>query len=127
MVKLDNLDPHTGFDGQLKEHTGPVVLVITYHVPPPATDAFVALWRADASFMKTCAGFVCARLQRGTGSSDLLLSIALWESTEAMAAALTGARSDPVIQARAAVLPDGVTAYPHIFHRAAFDEVWSGP
>jgi heme-degrading monooxygenase HmoA len=126
MIKLDNLDPHTAFDAQIGKHAGPVVLAITYHVPAGAFDAFIALWRADAAFMRTCAGFVTARLQRGTAGSELLLSLALWDSTEALADALGAARSDAAIQARAASLPEGITAYPHIFHRAAFDEVWSG-
>lgn len=65
--------------------------------------------------MKAQPGFVSLRMHQGTAGSQLLLNVAVWESTEALAAAL----SNPEFQRVAAEFPDDVVSYPHIFEEIA--------
>ncbi|QLJ06535.1 hypothetical protein HZZ00_28230 [Streptomyces sp. NEAU-sy36] len=50
-------------------------------------------------------------MHRGTAGSRLLMNIAVWESTEALATAL----GSPEVQRMAADFPDDIVSYPHIF------------
>lgn len=115
MAKLQSLDPHTPMFAQFKEKTGPIVLANTFFVPKERTDAFLALFRKQAEFMKAQPGFVSLRMHQGTAGSQLLLNVAVWETTEALAAAL----SNPEFQRVAAEFPDDVVSYPHIFEEIA--------
>ncbi|WP_257585425.1 MULTISPECIES: antibiotic biosynthesis monooxygenase family protein [unclassified Streptomyces] len=56
-------------------------------------------------------GFITLRMHRGTAGSRLLMNIAVWESTEALATAL----GSPEVQRMAADFPDDIVSYPHIF------------
>ncbi|MGN5633167.1 antibiotic biosynthesis monooxygenase family protein [Streptomyces sp. AC154] len=113
MTELRSLDPSTPLFAQFKEATGPIVLVNTFVVPEGGTEAFLDRFRRQAEFMRTQPGFVSLRMHKGTAGSRLLMNIAVWESTEALA----GAFGDPEFQRMAAEFPDGVVSYPHIFER----------
>ena len=115
MAKLQSLDPHTPMFAQFKEETGQIVLANTFVVPRERTAEFLALFRKQAEFMKAQPGFVSLRMHQGTAGSQLLLNVAVWESTEALAAAL----SNPEFQRVAAEFPDDVVSYPHIFEEIA--------
>lgn len=58
MTKLQSLDPKTPMFAQFKEETGPVVLANTFVVPKERTEAFLALFRRQAEFMKAQPGCV---------------------------------------------------------------------
>ncbi|MZD07901.1 antibiotic biosynthesis monooxygenase [Streptomyces sp. SID5785] len=113
MATLQSLDPQTPMFAQFKEATGPIVLANTFYVPQESTESFLALFRRQAAFMKTQPGFVSLRMHQGTGNSRLLMNVAVWESTEALATAF----GTPQFQALAAEFPDGVVSYPHIFEQ----------
>lgn len=59
MAKLQSLDPHTPLFAQFEEMTGPIVLASTFVVPKERTEAFLALFRRQAEFMKAQPGSVC--------------------------------------------------------------------
>ncbi|MEL5960433.1 antibiotic biosynthesis monooxygenase family protein [Streptomyces sp. CLV115] len=113
MAKLQSLDPSTPMFAQFKERTGPVVLANTFVVPKERTEAFLALFHRQAEFMRAQPGFVSLRMHKGTADSRLLMNIAVWESTEALAAAF----GSPEFQGVAAEFPDDVVSYPHIFEQ----------
>ncbi|MFD5462835.1 antibiotic biosynthesis monooxygenase family protein [Kitasatospora sp. NPDC127059] len=113
MAKLQSLDPHAPIFAQFKEKTGLVVLANTFVVPKERVEAFLALFRRQAEFMKAQPGFVSLRMHRGTADSRLLMNVAVWESTEALATAF----GSPEFQRLAAESPDEIVSYPHIFEQ----------
>ncbi|WP_326599898.1 antibiotic biosynthesis monooxygenase family protein [Streptomyces sp. NBC_01803] len=119
MPQVAHLDPSTPMPAQLQEKTGPIVLVNTFFVPREAMDEFLELWGADARVMKSQPGFISTQMHRGTAGSQLLVNIAVWESTEALAKA----HSSPEFRAASSKLPDGVIAHPHVFEKIAVEGV----
>ncbi|MEV3860871.1 antibiotic biosynthesis monooxygenase family protein [Streptomyces sp. NPDC050095] len=113
MADLQSLDPNTPMFAQFKEETGPVVLANTFVVPKARTESFLALFRRQAEFMRVQPGFVSLQLHQGTAGSELLMNVAVWESTEALAAAF----GNPEFQRVAAEFGDDIVSYPHIFER----------
>ncbi|MFF2507678.1 antibiotic biosynthesis monooxygenase family protein [Streptomyces sp. NPDC058067] len=113
MAKLQSLDPITPLFAQFQERTGPIVLANTFFVPKERTEAFLALFRRQAEFMKAQPGFVSLQMHQGTADSQLLMNVAVWESTEALATAF----GNPEFQRMAAESPDDVVSYPHIFEQ----------
>ena len=87
MAQLKSLDPSTPMFAQFTEKTGPIVLANTFLVPQERAEAFLPLFRRQAEFMKAQPGFVSLRMHKGTAGSRLLMNVAVWESTEALAAA----------------------------------------
>lgn len=118
-MDLRDLDPSSPFLAQLKEDTGPVVLVNSFVVPDGAMEEVLACWQADAGYLKGCPGFISAQLHRGTGGSRLLVNVAVWESTAALAQAF----ADPDFQTKAHQYPDGLVSYPHVLERVAVEGV----
>lgn len=113
VIELKGLDPSTSFESQLKEETGTVVLVNMFLVPEGAEEQAMTKWKEDAEWMKAQPGYISAQLHQGTGDSRLMVNIATWESSEALATAF----SDPEFQAKHDGWPDGTVIYPHIFER----------
>ncbi|MGI5325308.1 antibiotic biosynthesis monooxygenase family protein [Actinomadura nitritigenes] len=113
MAKLQSLDPATPMFAQFKEETGPIVLANTFLVPKERTEAFLNLFQRQAEFMKAQPGFVSLRMHKGTADSRLLMNVAAWESTEALATAF----GNPQFQRMAAEFPDDIVSYPHIFEQ----------
>ncbi|MFI6948748.1 antibiotic biosynthesis monooxygenase family protein [Streptomyces sp. NPDC050422] len=113
MAELQSLDPSTSMFAQLNEETGPITLANTFFVPKERTEAFLALFRRQAEFMKAQPGFVSLQMHKGTADSRLLMNVAVWESTEALAKAF----GNPEFQRMAAEFPDDIVSYPHIFER----------
>ncbi|MET9244847.1 antibiotic biosynthesis monooxygenase family protein [Nonomuraea sp. NPDC003709] len=111
MAELRSLDPNTPMFAQFKAETGPIVLANTFVVPKGEAEAFLDLFRRQAEFMKAQPGFVSLQMHRGTAGSRLLMNVAVWESTEALATAL----GSPEFQRMAAEFPDDIVSYPHIF------------
>jgi len=63
--------------------------------------------------MKAQPGFVSLQMHQGTAGSRLLMNIAVWESTQALATAL----GSPEFQRMAADFADDIVSYPHIFQQ----------
>jgi quinol monooxygenase YgiN len=116
---IDDMDPSTPLFSQFQEKTGPITLINTIIVPREMMEKFLTVFREDASFMKASPGLISTQLHRGTADSQLLVNVAVWESTEALFAAY----SQPEFQAAAGKYPDGITAYPHIFEKIAVEGV----
>ena len=113
MATLQSLDPQTPLFAQFKERTGPIVLANTFVVPKERTEAFLALFRKQAEFMKAQPGFVSLQMHQGTAGSQVLMNVAVWECTEALATAF----GKPEFQRMAAESPDDIVSYPHIFQQ----------
>lgn len=111
MAELRNLDPGTPLFAQFRQETGPVVLTNTFVVPEERTEEFLTLFRRQAAFMKAQPGFVSLRMHRGTAGSRLLMNVAVWESSGALAAAF----GRPEFQRLAAESPADVVSYPHLY------------
>jgi quinol monooxygenase YgiN len=114
-MNIASLDPSTAFPVQLQQETGPITLVNVFVVPLESQDKFLDAWREDAEFMTGRPGCVSTQMHRGTAGSQLLVNVAVWESTQSLFAAF----STPEFQAAAARYPDGITAYPHILEKIA--------
>jgi heme-degrading monooxygenase HmoA len=115
MATLHSLDPNAPMFAQFKEKTGPIVLTNIFVVPKERTQSFLSLFRRQAEFMKAQPGFVSLQMHKGTAGSQLLMNVAAWDSTEALATAF----SDPEFQRLASEFPDDIVSYPHIFEEVA--------
>ena len=113
MAKLHSLDPHTPMFAQFKDKTGPIVLANTFIVPKEKAESFLALFRRQAEFMKAQPGFISLQMHKGTAGSQLLMNVAVWASTQALATAF----GNPEFQRLAAESPDDIISYPHIFEQ----------
>jgi quinol monooxygenase YgiN len=114
-MKIDELDPATPFLSQLQGTAGPVTLINTFIVPPERAADFLDAWRADAAYMKSSPGCISAQMHRGTEGSQVMVNVAVWESTEALFAAFR----TPEFQAAAARYPAEIVAYPHVLQKVA--------
>lgn len=119
MIRLEELDSSTPFLSQLQEVTGPVTFVNVFTAPEGEVDAVMAAWEVDASLMKAKPGFISAQLHRGTGTSRVLVNIAVWETTESLAAAFTS----PEFQDTLSRYPDGTVASPHVVQKVGIPGV----
>jgi quinol monooxygenase YgiN len=118
-MEIGDLDPTTPLSSQFQEKTGPITLINTIIVPRERMEEFLIAFREDAAFMKASPGLISTQLHRGTADSQLLVNVAVWESTAALFAAYT----QPEFQESTSKYPDGITAYPHIFERIAVEGV----
>jgi quinol monooxygenase YgiN len=115
-VRHRHLHPHPGPGHQLPRTllvSAGRVLGNTFVVPKERTESFLALFRRQAEFMKAQPGFVSLKMHMGTADSQLLMNVAVWESTEALATAF----GSPPFQRMAAEFPDDIVSYPHIFEQ----------
>jgi quinol monooxygenase YgiN len=119
MARAVDLDPATPMRAQFQQETGPVVLMNTFFVPRERTEEFLELWQADASFMKAQPGCISIQLCQGTAGSRLLVNLAVWESSGALATA----HADPAFRALSAKLPADIVAHPHLFTKVAVEGV----
>lgn len=113
MATLQTLDPQTPMFAQLTTKEGPIVLANTFVVPKEQAQSFLSLFRRQADFMRAQPGCVSLQLHRGTAGSRLMMNVAVWESTEALATAL----GRPEFQRLAAESPDDIVSYPHVFEQ----------
>jgi len=118
-MKIDDLDPSTPLMSQLHEQDSPITLINTIIVPREMMDEFLTVYQQDAAFMKASPGFISTQLHRGTADSQVLVNVAVWESTAALAAAYL----NPEFQAAASKYPDGIVAYPHVFKKIPVEGV----
>ncbi len=114
-VTLAEMDPRVSFAEQLRQETGPVVLVNTFTVAPEEAERFLAVWAEDAAFMKRQPGFIATQLHRGIAGSGTFVNVAVWESAQALRAAFVS----PEFRAHAARYPDSAVATPHLFEKVA--------
>lgn len=109
------MDEHTTYMQQLRQDTGPVVLMNEFNVAPDDVERFLEVWADDAAYMKQQPGFISTQLHRGTAGSCTFMNVAVWESSRALGAAF----ASPEFQARAARYPDSAVAAPHVFEKVA--------
>ena len=114
-VTLAEMDPRVSFAEQLRQETGPVVLVNTFTVAPEEAERFLAVWAEDAAYMKRQPGFISTQLHRGIAGSGTFVNVAVWESAQALRAAFFS----PEFQAHVAHYPESAVATPHIFQKMA--------
>ncbi|KAK8150440.1 hypothetical protein G3M48_001912 [Beauveria asiatica] len=118
---LRDIDPQTPFLQQLQEkkESGPITLVNTFVVPNGEMLNAIELWRKEASIMKATPGFISTQLHRGTGSSNILVNVAIWESAKALREGF----ENKDFQAALLRYPPGTLAYPHVLQRVAVDNI----
>jgi quinol monooxygenase YgiN len=109
------MDERTTFMQQLREDTGPIVLINEFNVAPEDLERFLEVWADDAAFMKAQPGFISTQLHRGTAGSCAFVNVAVWESSKALGKAF----GSPEFQQRAARYPDTAVAAPHVFEKVA--------
>jgi quinol monooxygenase YgiN len=114
-VRLREMDERTTFMQQLREDTGPIVLINQFNVAPDDVERFLEVWADDAAFMKQQSGFISTQLHRGTAGSCTFINVAVWESSIALGKAF----GSPEFQQRAAHYPDSAVAAPHVFEKVA--------
>jgi heme-degrading monooxygenase HmoA len=119
LVQFRELDDRIPFARQLGESESPVVFFNTFHVAPEEVDAFLDAWRVDGEFMQRQPGYVSTQLHRGIGGSTTFINVAVWESVDAMRAAVTS----PEFQNSLANYPPSSVASPHIFTKLAVDGI----
>lgn len=118
-MKIESLDPAVPLMAQFQHDAAPITLVNVFVVPTDLTEQFLTVWREDAAFMKSSPGCIGTQLHQGTAGSQLMVNVAVWEST----AALHRAFSQPEFQASAAKYPDRIVAYPAILQKIAVEGI----
>ncbi len=114
-MRVREMDEHVTYLQQLQEDDGQVVLINEFSVPCEKTDPFLEAWAEDAAFMKGQPGFVSTQLHRGTGGSSTFVTVAVWESAQALGQAFRS----PEFQQHAACYPEDTVAAPHVFKKVA--------
>lgn len=109
----------TPFLQQLQHDAAPIVMINTFVVPEGKMDDMIALWRKDSLIMKSQPGFISAQLYGGVSNSNILINIAVWESTASLR---NGFMTEP-FQETLKEYPEGSIAYPHILQKIAVDNV----
>ena len=122
MINLADLDESTPYLGQLSQTAGPVTIINTFVAPEGKTDEALAAWKDDSEYMKSKPGFISAQLFRGVGGSRVFTNVAVWESTERLLAAF----ATPEFARHMEGYPDGTTAYPHLYQKAAVEGICEG-
>jgi heme-degrading monooxygenase HmoA len=115
VVAFRELDERVPFAQQLGENGGPIVFFNTFHVEPDEVDAFLEAWRVDGEYMEKQPGYVSTQLHRGSAGSTTFINVAVWDSVEAMRAAV----SNPELRASLSNYPASAVASPHIFRKVA--------
>jgi heme-degrading monooxygenase HmoA len=119
VVEFRELDDRVPFARQLGESQSPIVFFNTFHVAPDEVDAFLEAWRVDGEFMQKQPGYVSTQLHRGIAGSTTFINMAVWESVEAMRAAVTS----PEFRNSMANYPPSAVASPHIFTKVAVEGI----
>lgn len=119
MVMIQALDPSFPIQRQLAIKAAPVVLVNLFTVDAADEQALLAAWKDDAHFMKRQPGFISTQLHRALGDSPTYFNYAVWESTDAFAAAF----AHPEFAAKRATYPASAVATPHLFQKVAIADV----
>lgn len=120
MLKITDINPKVSVRAQLHgAEPGPVVVINMFTVPPEDLTGFLEAWASTAAYFKRQPGFVSTQLHRGLADSGVFLSDALWESLEKFRTAF----ANPEAQQMLAHFPDGVTAWPHLFHKVAVPDI----
>ena len=109
------VDQQVDFSDQLALSLGPVVLINRFSVAPEDVNQLLRCYEEDSQFMKRQPGFISAQFHRGIGGSTTFVNVAVWESTEALRAAVLS----PEFQALRANFPATTTAAPHVFTKIA--------
>jgi len=115
MSLIRPMDPAFPIDRQIAIDAAPVVVVNVFTLDKADEQAFLAVWKDDAAFMKQQPGFISTQLHRAIGDSPTYLNYAVWESTAAFRAAFT----HPAFQARLPAYPASAVASPHLFQTVA--------
>jgi heme-degrading monooxygenase HmoA len=115
LVEFRELDERVPFARQLGERHEPIVFFNTFHVAPEEVDAFLDAWKVDGEFMQKQPGFVSTQLHRGIAGSTTFINVAVWESVDAMRAAVASEE----FQSSLANYPPSSVASPHIFTKVA--------
>jgi heme-degrading monooxygenase HmoA len=114
--EFEAVDPKVSFETQLQQDdSGTVVLINTLVVPEGQMDKTLESWAVDAAYMKSCDGCISTQLHRGTGGSNTLVNIAVWESTSSLLKAFMSAE----FQEKAGAYPDGLLARPFLAEKVA--------
>lgn len=116
---LQELDQTKPFLQQLQHEKSPVVLINTFIVPSGKMNEVLAVWHKDSLIMKSQPGFISAQLHRGIDNSNILINVAVWEST----AALRGGFMTTEFQETIQQYPEGTKSYPHILQKIAVQDV----
>jgi heme-degrading monooxygenase HmoA len=109
------LDEHVTFFEQMRQESGPVVLINTFTVAPEDAERLLEVWTDDATFMKQQPGFISTQMHRGIAGSTAFVNVAVWESAQALREAF----SSPEFQARIAQYPESTVTRPHLFQKIA--------
>jgi heme-degrading monooxygenase HmoA len=119
MMEHLTVDPRAAFPDQLSIDAGPIVLINHLRVDAGDEDQLLRCYEADSCFMKAQPGFISAQLHRGIGDSTTFVNVAVWESTDALRAAVTS----PEFRAHLLSYPASTTAAPHVFTKVAVTNV----
>lgn len=121
MVKFGEIDKHVTFQKQLKEDTGPLVLINSYSVDPKEVDEFLKAFATVSEVFKRAPGFISAQLHRGIGGSGTFVNYSVWESM----AEFRKTFSDDEVKTSLTKFPSSTVAYPHLYTKVAVQEsVW---
>jgi heme-degrading monooxygenase HmoA len=115
MVKFGEIDKNVTFQKQLKEDTGPFVLINSYNVDPKEVDEFLEAFATVSEAFKRLPGFISAQLHRGIGGSGTFVNYSVWESMAEFRKTFT----DDEVKASLTKFPPSTVASPHLFTKVA--------
>lgn len=107
------------FYAQFPTSSGPTVLLDMLVAPPGKRDQVLAAWTEHAKLMRKHPGLVSVQMHQGTGSSNVLVNIAVWESAQALLEGVTSAEFDKINE----LYPDGTICRRLLTERVAIPGV----
>jgi heme-degrading monooxygenase HmoA len=105
-MELREMDEHITYAQQLRQDTGPIVLINQFKVAPEDVERLLEVWAEDAAYMKQQPGFISTQLHRGIAGSTTFMNVAVWESARALGEAF----SSPDFRGHIARYPESAVA-----------------
>lgn len=122
MVKFGEIDKNVTFQKQLKEDTGPFVLINLYSVDPKEVDEFLKAFAAVSEAFKRLPGFISVQLHRGIAGSGTFVNYSVWEFMAEYRETFT----NDEVRASLTKFPPNTVAYPHLFTKVAVPGICVG-
>jgi quinol monooxygenase YgiN len=114
-MKLSQVDERVTYPEQLREDSGPVVLINHFNLAPEDVERFLEVWADNLAVTKQQPGLISMQAYRGTAGSTTFGLVAVWECAQALGNAFLS----PEFQALADGYPNSTVAAPHVFTKIA--------
>lgn len=124
MAKIidEEFEAGSPFYEQFPESSGATVLIDMLVAPAGRRDEVLAAWSEHAKLMRQHPGLISAQMHQGTGGSNTLVNVAVWESAQALLEGVSSEEFDKINS----LYPDGTICRRLLTERIAVPGVCLG-